>query len=147
MLLEILEFLSIVIITYEFTGSLMRIIEKIKYKEVKYRKRDTYIVLALSVITASIIFIVNYWFYDLDTYLKIAFAVTVIYLFITYIASFIIQTLDQATESLKDKRLKLQEEHIKILENKYDNLQTHYKALEDVFKRIGEAVAEDEKGN
>lgn len=146
-MLEILEFLSIMIITYEFTGSLMRIIEKIKYKEVKYRKRDTYIVLALSVITASIIFIVNYWFYDLDTYLKIAFAVTVIYLFITYIASFIIQTLDQATESLKDKRLKLQEEHIKILENKYDNLQTHYKALEDVFKRIGEAVAEDEKGN
>lgn len=147
MLLEILEFLSIVIITYEFTGSLMRIIEKIKYKEVKYRKRDTYLVLALSVITASIIFIVNYWFYDLDIYLRIAFAVTVIYLFITYIASFIIQTLDQATESLKDKRLKLQEEHIKILENKYDNLQTHYKALEDVFKRIGEAVAEDEKGN
>ena len=147
MLLEILEFLSIVIIIYEFTGSLMRIIEKIKYKEVKYRKRDTYLVLALSVITASIMFIVNYWFYDLDTYLKIAFAVTVIYLFITYIASFIIQTLDQATESLKDKRLKLQEEHIKILENKYDNLQTHYKALEDVFKRIGEAVAEDEKGN
>lgn len=146
-MLEILEFLSIVIITYEFTGSLMRIIEKIKYKEVKYRKRDTYLVLALSVITASIMFIVNYWFYDLDTYLKIAFAVTVIYLFITYIASFIIQTLDQATESLKDKRLKLQEEHIKILENKYDNLQTHYKALEDVFKRIGEAVAEDEKGN
>ena len=146
-MLGILEFLSIVIITYEFTGSLMRIIEKIKYKEVKYRKRDTYLVLALSVITASIMFIVNYWFYDLDTYLKIAFAVTVIYLFITYIASFIIQTLDQATESLKDKRLKLQEEHIKILENKYDNLQTHYKALEDVFKRIGEAVAEDEKGN
>lgn len=147
MLLEILEFLSIVIITYEFTGSLMRIIEKIKYKEVKYRKRDTYLVLALSVITASIMFIVNYWFYDLDTYLKIAFAVTVVYLFITYVASFIIQALDQATESLKDKRLKLQEEHIKILENKYDNLQTHYKALEDVFKRIGEAVAEDEKGN
>ena len=58
-----------------------------------------------------------------------------IYLFITYIASFIIQTLDQATESLKDKRLKLQEEHIKILENKYDNLQIHYKALEDVFKK------------
>lgn len=89
MLLEILEFLSIVIITYEFTGSLMRIIEKIKYKEVKYRKRDTYLVLALSVITASIIFIVNYWFYDLDTYLKIAFAVTVIYLFIYYLCSFI----------------------------------------------------------
>lgn len=147
MLLEILEFLSIVIITYEFTGSIMRIIEKIKYKEVKYRKRDTYLVLALSVITASIIFIVNYWFYDLDTYLKIAFAVTVIYLFITYVASFIIQALDQATENLKDKRLKLQEEYIKTLENKYDNLQTHYKALEDVFKRIGEAVAEDEKGN
>lgn len=146
-MLEILEFLSIVIITYEFTGSLMRIIEKIKYKEVKYRKRDTYLVLALSVITASIMFIVNYWFYDLDTYLKIAFAVTVIYLFITYVASFIIQALDQATESLKDKRLKFQEEYIKILENKYDNLQTHYKALEDVFKRIGEAVAEDEKGN
>lgn len=146
-MLEILEFLSIVIITYEFTGSLMRIIERIKYKEVKYRKRDTYLVLALSVITASIIFIVNFWFYDVDTYLKIAFAVTVIYLFITYIASFIIQTLDQATESLKDKRLKLQEEHIKILENKYDNLQIHYKALEDVFKKIREAVAEDEKGN
>lgn len=89
MLLEILEFLSIVIIIYEFTGSLMRIIEKIKYKEVKYRKSDTYIVLALSVITASIMFIVNYWFYDLDTYLKIAFAVTVIYLFITYVASFL----------------------------------------------------------
>ncbi|WP_326515258.1 hypothetical protein [Staphylococcus hominis] len=146
-MIEILEFLSIVIIIYEFTGSLMRIIEKIKYKEVKYRKRDTYLVLALSVITASIIFIVNFWFYDVDTYLKIAFAVTVIYLFITYIASFIIQTLDQATESLKDKRLKLQEEHIKILENKYDNLQIHYKALEDVFKKIREAVAEDEKGN
>jgi len=121
------------IITYEFTGSLMRIIEKIKYKEVKYRKRDTYIVLALSVITASIIFIVNYWFYDLDTYLKIAFAVTVIYLFITYIASFIIQTLDQATESLKDKRLKLQEEHIKNLEG--------------TIKRLRRVVAENEKGN
>ncbi len=133
MLLEILEFLSIVIITYEFTGSLMRIIEKIKYKEVKYRKRDTYLVLALSVITASIMFIVNYWFYDLDTYLKIAFAVTVIYLFITYIASFIIQTLDQATESLKDKRLKLQEEHIKI--------------LEETIKRLRRVVAEYEKGN
>ncbi|PTK31901.1 hypothetical protein BUZ51_02200 [Staphylococcus hominis] len=132
-MLEILEFLSIVIITYEFTGSLMRIIEKIKYKEVKYRKRDTYIVLALSVITASIIFIVNYWFYDLDTYLKIAFAVTVIYLFITYIASFIIQTLDQATESLKDKRLKLQEEHIKNLEG--------------TIKRLRRVVAEYEKGN
>lgn len=52
-MLEILEFLSIVIITYEFTGSLMRIIERIKYKEVKYRKRDTYLVLALSVITAD----------------------------------------------------------------------------------------------
>lgn len=38
----------------------MRIIERIKYKEVKYRKRDTYLVLALSVITASIIFIVNF---------------------------------------------------------------------------------------
>ncbi|MCI2852851.1 hypothetical protein MOV58_05745 [Staphylococcus hominis] len=132
-MLEILEFLSIMIITYEFTGSLMRIIEKIKYKEVKYRKRDTYIVLALSVITASIIFIVNYWFYDLDTYLKIAFAVTVIYLFITYIASFIIQTLDQATESLKDKRLKLQEEHIKNLEG--------------TIKRLRRVVAENEKGN
>ncbi|WP_154904878.1 hypothetical protein [Staphylococcus haemolyticus] len=132
-MLEILEFLSIVIITYEFTGSLMRIIEKIKYKEVKYRKRDTYLVLALSVITASIMFIVNYWFYDLDTYLKIAFAVTVIYLFITYIASFIIQTLDQATESLKDKRLKLQEEHIKI--------------LEETIKRLRRVVAEYEKGN
>ena len=147
MLLEILEFLSIVIITYEFTGSLMRIIEKIKYKEVKYRKRDTYLVLALSVITASIIFIVNFWLYDLDTYLKIVFAVTVIYLFITYVSSFIIQTLDQATESLKDKRMKLQEEYIKALENKYDNLQTRYKALENVFNRLGEAVAEDEKGN
>lgn len=146
-MLEILEFLSIVIITYEFTGSLMRIIERIKYKEVKYRKRDTYLVLALSVITASIIFIVNYWFYDLDTYLKIAFTVTVIYLFITYVSSFIIQTLDQATESLKDKRLKLQEEYIKALENKYDNLQTRYKALENVFNRLGEVVAEDEKGN
>ncbi|WP_338616539.1 hypothetical protein V8H04_11770 [Staphylococcus aureus] len=123
-MLEILEFLSIVIITYEFTGSLMRIIERIKYKEVKYRKRDTYLVLALSVITASIIFIVNFWLYDLDTYLKIVFAVTVIYLFITYVSSFIIQTLDQATESLKDKRMKLQEEYIKALENKYDNLQT-----------------------
>lgn len=139
--------LSIVIITYEFTGSLMRIIKKIKYKKVKYRKRDTYLVLALSVITASIIFIVNYWFYDLDTYLKIAFTVTVIYLFITYVSSFIIQTLDQATESLKDKRLKLQEEYIKALENKYDNLQTRYKALENVFNRLGEVVAEDEKGN
>ncbi|MEC5378884.1 hypothetical protein VWJ19_11000 [Staphylococcus hominis] len=147
MLLEILEFLSIVIITYEFTGSLMRIIEKIKYKEVKYRKRDTYLVLALSVITASIIFIVNYWFYDLDTYLKIAFAVTVIYLFITYVASFIIQTLDQATESIKDKRLKLQEEYIKTLENKYDNLQTHHKALEGTLKRLREVVLENEKGN
>lgn len=146
-MLEILEFLSIVIITYEFTGSLMRIIERIKYKEVKYRKRDTYLVLALSVITASIIFIVNFWFYDVDTYLKIAFAVTVIYLFITYVSSFIIQTLDQATESLKDKRLKLQEEYIKALENKYDNLQTRYKALENVFNRLGEVVAEDEKGN
>lgn len=146
-MLEILEFLSIVIITYEFTGSLMRIIERIKYKEVKYRKRDTYLVLALSVITASIIFIVNFWLYDLDTYLKIVFAVTVIYLFITYVSSFIIQTLDQATESLKDKRLKLQEEHIKALENKYDNLQTRYKALENVFNRLGEVVAEDEKGN
>lgn len=146
-MLEILEFLSIVIITYEFTGSLMRIIERIKYKEVKYRKRDTYLVLALSVITASIIFIVNFWFYDVDTYLKIAFAVTVIYLFITYVSSFIIQTLDQATESLKDKRLKLQEEYIKTLENKYDNLQTRYKALENVFNRLGEVVAEDEKGN
>lgn len=132
-MLEVLEFLSIVIITYEFTGSLMRIIEKIKYKEVKYRKRDTYLVLALSVITASIIFIVNFWFYDVDTYLKIAFAVTVIYLFITYIASFIIQTLDQATESLKDKRLKLQEEHIKI--------------LEETIKRLRRVVAEYEKGN
>ncbi|MCI2919794.1 hypothetical protein FH133_00550 [Staphylococcus hominis] len=147
MLLEILEFLSIVIITYEFTGSLMRIIERIKYKEVKYRKRDTYLVLALSVITASIIFIVNYWFYDLDTYLKIAFAVTVIYLFITYVASFIIQTLDQATESIKDKRLKLQEEYIKTLENKYDNLQTHHKALEGTLKRLREVVLENEKGN
>lgn len=146
-MLEILEFLSIVIITYEFTGSLMRIIEKIKYKEVKYRKRDTYLVLALSVITASIIFIVNYWFYDLDTYLKIAFAVTVIYLFITYVASFIIQTLDQATESIKDKRLKLQEEYIKTLENKYDNLQTHHKALEGTLKRLREVVLENEKGN
>ncbi|MDT4365207.1 hypothetical protein [Staphylococcus haemolyticus] len=146
-MLEILEFLSIVIITYEFTGSLMRIIERIKYKEVKYRKRDTYLVLALSVITASIIFIVNFWLYDLDTYLKIVFAVTVIYLFITYVSSFIIQTLDQATESLKDKRLKLQEEYIKALENKYDNLQTRYKALENVFNRLGEVVAEDEKGN
>lgn len=146
-MLEILEFLSIMIITYEFTGSLMRIIEKIKYKEVKYRKRDTYIVLALSVITASIIFIVNYWFYDLDTYLKIAFAVTVIYLFITYVASFIIQTLDQATESIKDKRLKLQEEYIKTLENKYDNLQTHHKALEGTLKRLREVVLENEKGN
>lgn len=133
MLLEILEFLSIVIITYEFTGSLMRIIEKIKYKEVKYRKRDTYIVLALSVITASIIFIVNYWFYDLDTYLKIAFAVTVIYLFITYVASFFIQVLDQATESLKDKRLKFQEEYIKNLEG--------------TIKRLRRVVAENEKGN
>ncbi|MDO0970551.1 hypothetical protein [Staphylococcus haemolyticus] len=146
-MLEILEFLSIVIITYEFTGSLMRISERIKYKEVKYRKRDTYLVLALSVITASIIFIVNFWLYDLDTYLKIVFAVTVIYLFITYVSSFIIQTLDQATESLKDKRLKLQEEYIKALENKYDNLQTRYKALENVFNRLGEVVAEDEKGN
>lgn len=146
-MLGILELLSIVIITYEFTGSLMRIIKKIKYKKVKYRKRDTYLVLALSVITASIIFIVNYWFYDLDTYLKIAFTVTVIYLFITYVSSFIIQTLDQATESLKDKRLKLQEEYIKALENKYDNLQTRYKALENVFNRLGEVVAEDEKGN
>lgn len=125
----------------------MRIIERIKYKEVKYRKRDTYLVLALSVITASIIFIVNFWLYDLDTYLKIVFAVTVIYLFITYVSSFIIQTLDQATESLKDKRLKLQEEYIKALENKYDNLQTRYKALENVFNRLGEVVAEDEKGN
>lgn len=133
MLLEILEFLSIVIITYEFTGSLMRIIEKIKYKEVKYRKRDTYLVLTLSVITASIVFIVNYWFYDLDTYLKIAFAVTVIYLFITYVASFIIQALDQATESLKDKRLKLQEEYIKNLEG--------------TIKRLRRVVAENEKGN
>lgn len=133
MLLEILEFLSIVIITYEFTGSIMRIIEKIKYKEVKYRKRDTYLVLALSVITASIMFIVNYWFYDLDTYLKIAFAVTVIYLFITYVASFIIQALDQATESLKDKRLKLQEEYIKNLEG--------------TIKRLRRVVAENEKGN
>ena len=133
MLLEILEFLSIVIIIYEFTGSLMRIIEKIKYKEVKYRKSDTYIVLALSVITASIMFIVNYWFYDLDTYLKIAFAVTVIYLFITYVASFIIQALDQATESLKDKRLKLQEEYIKNLEG--------------TIKRLRRVVAENEKGN
>lgn len=133
MLLEILEFLSIVIIIYEFTGSLMRIIEKIKYKEVKYRKRDTYLVLALSVITASIMFIVNYWFYDLDTYLKIAFAVTVIYLFITYVASFIIQALDQATESLKDKRLKLQEEYIKNLEG--------------TIKRLRRVVAENEKGN
>ncbi|HHW7488176.1 hypothetical protein [Staphylococcus aureus] len=146
-MLEILEFLSIVIITYEFTGSLMRIIERIKYKEVKYRKRDAYLVLALSVITASIIFIVNFWLYDLDTYLKIVFAVTVIYLFITYVSSFIIQTLDQATESLKDKRMKLQEEYIKALENKYDNLQTRYKALENVFNRLGEVVAEDEKGN
>lgn len=146
-MLEILEFLSIVIITYEFTGSLMRIIERIKYKEVKYRKRDTYLVLALSVITASIIFIVNFWLYDLDTYLKIVFAVTVIYLSITYVSSFIIQTLDQATESLKDKRMKLQEEYIKALENKYDNLQTRYKALENVFNRLGEVVAEDEKGN
>lgn len=146
-MLEILEFLSIVIITYEFTGSLMRIIERIKYKEVKYRKRDTYLVLVLSVITASIIFIVNFWLYDLDTYLKIVFAVTVIYLFITYVSSFIIQTLDQATESLKDKRMKLQEEYIKALENKYDNLQTRYKALENVFNRLGEVVAEDEKGN
>ncbi|WP_234452852.1 hypothetical protein [Staphylococcus aureus] len=146
-MLEILEFLSIVIITYEFTGSLMRIIERIKCKEVKYRKRDTYLVLALSVITASIIFIVNFWLYDLDTYLKIVFAVTVIYLFITYVSSFIIQTLDQATESLKDKRMKLQEEYIKALENKYDNLQTRYKALENVFNRLGEVVAEDEKGN
>lgn len=133
MLLEILEFLSIVIITYEFTGSIMRIIEKIKYKEVKYRKRDTYLVLALSVITASIMFIVNYWFYDLDTYLKIAFAVTVIYLFITYVASFIIQALDQATESLKDRRLKLQEEYIKNLEG--------------TIKRLRRVVAENEKGN
>ncbi len=146
-MLEILEFLSIVIITYEFTVSLMRIIERIKYKEVKYRKRDTYLVLALSVITASILFIVNFWLYDLDTYLKIVFAVTVIYLFITYVSSFIIQTLDQATESLKDKRMKLQEEYIKALENKYDNLQTRYKALENVFNRLGEVVAEDEKGN
>lgn len=128
-----LEFLSIVIITYDFTGSLMRIIEKMKYKEVKYRKRDTYLVLALSVITASIIFIVNYWFYDLDTYLKIAFAVTVIYLFITYVASFIIQALDQATESLKDKRLKLQEEYIKTLEG--------------TIKRLRRVVTENEKGN
>ncbi|MCI2931341.1 hypothetical protein [Staphylococcus hominis] len=133
MLLEILEFLSIVIITYEFTGSLMRIIEKIKYKEVKYRKRDTYIVLALSVITASIIFIVSYWFYNLDVYLKIAFAVTVIYLFITYVASFFIQVLDQATESLKDKRLKFQEEYIKNLEG--------------TIKRLRRVVAEYEKGN
>lgn len=133
MLLEILEFLSIVIIIYEFTGSLMRIIEKIKYKEVKYRKRDTYIVLALSVITASIMFIVNYWFYDLDTYLKIAFAITVIYLFITYVASFLIQALDQATESLKDKRLKFQEEYIKNLEG--------------TIKRLRRVVAEYEKGN
>lgn len=133
MLLEILEFLSIVIITYEFTGSIMRIIEKIKYKEVKYRKRDTYLVLALSVITASIMFIVNYWFYDLDTYLKIAFAVTVIYLFITYVASFFIQVLDQATESLKDKRLKFQEEYIKNLEG--------------TIKRLRRVVAENEKGN
>ncbi|MEJ7484548.1 hypothetical protein WL639_07575 [Staphylococcus hominis] len=133
MLLEILEFLSIVIITYEFTGSLMRIIEKIKYKEVKYRKRDTYIVLALSVITASIIFIVSYWFYNLDVYLKIAFAVTVIYLFITYVASFFIQVLDQATESLKDKRLKFQEEYIKNLEG--------------TIKRLRRVVAENEKGN
>ncbi|MFL1660140.1 hypothetical protein ACI7L3_07240 [Staphylococcus epidermidis] len=70
-----------------------------------------------------------------------------IYLFITYVSSFIIQTLDQATESLKDKRLKLQEEYIKSLENKYDNLQTRYKALENVFNRLGEVVAEDEKGN
>lgn len=132
-MLEILEFLSIVIITYEFTGSLMRIIEKIKYKEVKYRKRDTYIVLALSVITASIIFIVNYWFYNLDVYLKIAFAVTVIYLFITYVASFFIQVLDQATESLKDKRLKFQEEYIKNLEG--------------TIKRLRRVVAEYEKGN
>ena len=132
-MLEILEFLSIVIITYEFTGSIMRIIEKIKYKEVKYRKRDTYLVLALSVITASIIFIVNYWFYDLDTYLKIAFAVTVIYLFITYVASFFIQVLDQATESLKDKRLKFQEEYIKNLEG--------------TIKRLRRVVAENEKGN
>ena len=132
-MLGILEFLSIVIITYEFTGSLMRIIEKIKYKEVKYRKRDTYLVLALSVITASIIFIVNYWFYDLDTYLKIAFAVTVIYLFITYVASFFIQVLDQATESLKDKRLKFQEEYIKNLEG--------------TIKRLRRVVAENEKGN
>ncbi|AUJ74376.1 hypothetical protein ACYJ80_11995 [Staphylococcus capitis] len=62
-------------------------------------------------------------------------------------SSFIIQTLDQATESLKDKRLKLQEEYIKALENKYDNLQTRYKALENVFNRLGEVVAEDEKGN
>ncbi|HDI6843725.1 TPA: hypothetical protein POG86_003373 [Staphylococcus aureus] len=61
--------------------------------------------------------------------------------------SFIIQTLDQATESLKDKRMKLQEEYIKALENKYDNLQTRYKALENVFNRLGEVVAEDEKGN
>ncbi|HDJ3833323.1 TPA: hypothetical protein PQE09_002997, partial [Staphylococcus aureus] len=60
---------------------------------------------------------------------------------------FIIQTLDQATESLKDKRMKLQEEYIKALENKYDNLQTRYKALENVFNRLGEVVAEDEKGN
>lgn len=133
MLLEILEFLSIVIIIYEFTGSLIRIIEKIKYKEVKYRKRDTYIVLALSVITASIIFIVNYWFYNLDVYLKIAFAVTVIYLFITYVASFFIQVLDQATESLKDKRLKFQEEYIKNLEG--------------TIKRLRRVVAEYEKGN
>lgn len=132
-MLGILEFLSIVIITYEFTGSIMRIIEKIKYKEVKYRKRDTYLVLALSVITASIIFIVNYWFYDLDTYLKIAFAVTVIYLFITYVASFFIQVLDQATESLKDKRLKFQEEYIKNLEG--------------TIKRLRRVVAENEKGN
>ncbi|AND37611.1 TPA: hypothetical protein PQC92_002305 [Staphylococcus aureus] len=62
-------------------------------------------------------------------------------------SSFIIQTLDQATESLKDKRMKLQEEYIKALENKYDNLQTRYKALENVFNRLGEVVAEDEKGN
>ncbi|HDJ3806929.1 TPA: hypothetical protein PQD01_002960, partial [Staphylococcus aureus] len=54
---------------------------------------------------------------------------------------------DQATESLKDKRMKLQEEYIKALENKYDNLQTRYKALENVFNRLGEVVAEDEKGN
>lgn len=133
MLVGILEFLSIVIITYEFTGSLMRIIEKIKYKEVKYRKRDTYLVLALSVITASIIFIVNYWFYDLDIYLKMVFAVTVIYLFISYVASFFIQALDQATESLKDRRLKFQEEYIK--------------KLEGTIKRLRGVVAENEKGN